>query len=776
MADGTEGGEGDDLVLQEFVVETTENLEQADQCLLDLERTPNDLEPVRYVFRAVHTLKSSCGWLGFRQLEQLAHAAESLLATIRSEERPVTPEIVEALLATVDLTRRQLEAITADGNESTLDGELDRWADRLRALAGGVSEPATGTPPEKTNSGVATPAGTPVAPAPDPGEPSTPEDLPSAPQLPNEAFNAAAPASVAADAAELSVRVDVKLLDELMKLVGELVLTRNQVGQFVDGTDSPPLIAAAQRLNVVTSDLQDRIMLTRMQPLSHIWGRFPRLIRDAAQSCGKKVRLQMEGADTELDRTMVEAMRDPLTHLVRNAVDHGIETPEQRIAAGKPPEAVVHLRAHHEEGQVHIEVEDDGRGIDVAAVRRRAVSSGLLSVADARALSDERAWGLIFAAGFSTRDEVTELSGRGVGMDVVKTDVEKVGGRVEIHSAAGAGTRVTLRLPLTLAILLSVLVECAGETYAIPQVNLLELVLLEGAGGRAAIREVGEGAPVYSLRGELLPILYLREILGYPPDSTTHDSATQSDDIFILVLHSGGRRFGLVVDSVLDTQEIVVKPLGRHFAATGAFSGATILGDGRLALILDVAGVALRGRIQTDATIRSAAPVGLAETDRAEAAPGAETSQVLLMSTRSGARLAVPLDKVRRLEEIPERDVEEIGGREVVQYRGGILRLLRVEDLLGERPATPPEEGNRDRSAAGSVGGLQVLVHSAGDREIGLVVHQVLDIVAESAGLQETRPRQGVLGSVVLAGRVTEVLDLEAAIAATSPAASAEVR
>jgi two-component system chemotaxis sensor kinase CheA len=385
----------------------------------------------------------------------------------------VTPEIVDALLVTVDMTRKHVEAIKTQRKEPETDGDLARWTERLMALANGVAGESV----------------TPVVAE----EPKPPEERQLSPVVPNAKPNAPAP-----DGTELSVRVDVKLLDELMKLVGELVLTRNQLAQFVTSAEPPHLVAAAQRLNVVTSELQDRIMLTRMQPLAHIWSRFPRLIRDAAQSCGKNVRLQMEGADTELDRTVIEAMRDPLTHLVRNAVDHGIESPEQRSAAGKPPEAVVYLRAHHEEGQVHIEVEDDGRGIDVAAVRRKAVSSGLLSAADARALSDERVWGLIFAAGFSTRDEVTELSGRGVGMDVVKTDVERVGGRVEINSVAGGGTRITMRLPLTLAILPSVLVECAGETYAIPQANLLELVLLQGDAGKAGIREVGGRAGLFA--------------------------------------------------------------------------------------------------------------------------------------------------------------------------------------------------------------------------------------------------------------------------------------
>lgn len=760
MTDGTEGKREIDSVVDEFVIETNENLEHADQCLLDLERTPDDVEPVRILFRAVHTLKSSCGWLGFVQLEHLAHAAEDLLAPIRSKEKPVTPEIIEALLATVDLTRRHLEVIKADGKETQDFDELGHWTERLHALASGdtetsLPEPAVAEPPT-TRSG----ASEPVVAAVEPHivQPPVPPAAPQPPEAP----------AVTADPAELSVRVDVRLLDELMKLVGELVLTRNQVKQFVDSTDSLPLIAAAQRLNIVTSELQDRIMLTRMQPLSHIWARFPRLVRDAAQSCGKRVILQMEGADTELDRTMIEAMRDPLTHLVRNSVDHGIETPEQRSAAGKPAEAVVYLRARQEEGQVHIEVEDDGRGIDVDAIRRKAVTSGLLTAAEARALSDERVWGLVFTAGFSTRDEVTELSGRGVGMDVVKTDVERVGGRVEIHSAAGKGTRVTMRLPLTLAILPSVLVECVGETYAIPQVNLLELVLLEEGTGKPQIRDVGEGAPVYSLRGDLLPILFLSTILGF-----ADETETRSGGAFILVLQSGGRRFGLVVDSVLDTQDIVVKPLGRHFADMGVFSGATILGDGGLALILDVAGIAARGRIHTDRTIRATAPTGPSAAYGKVVVHGAGEQQILLLSTRTGARFAVPLDKVQRLEEIPAKEVEAIGGREVVQYRGGILRLLRVEDLLDEQPQNPFDSHRRD--GQGSDGGLQVVVHSKDGREIGLVVHQVLDIVEDNGEFQETRPRRGVLGSVVLAGRVTEILDLEAAIASVSSAAGSEV-
>lgn len=738
----------DDLVLREFIVETNENLERAVQHLLDLERTPDDLEPVRHLFRAVHTLKSSCGWLGFGQLEQLAHDAESLLAKIRQVECPVSPEIAEALLATVDLTRKQLAAITEGVKEPLLDNETGLLGERLRVLAGGITD----TTDQRRE-------------APDwvPSEAEAPpiaRDVslvqPPRPDVESAASQISVPP-------ELSVRVDTNLLDELMKLVGELVVTRNQLGQLVENTARPELIAGIQRLNIVTSELQDRIMLTRMQPLSHVWSRFPRLIRDAANSCGKKVRLQMEGADTELDRAIVEAIRDPLIHLLRNAVDHGIESPEQREATGKPPEGVVHLRAHHVEGQVHIEVEDDGRGIDAQAVRRRAVTSGMLSAADAQGLSDEGVWGLIFSAGLSTRDEVTELSGRGVGMDVVKTDVERVGGRVEVHSALGAGTRVTLRLPLTLAILPSVLVECADEIYAVPQSNLLELVRL-GNQSEAKIFQVGEGTLVYSLRGELLPVLYLRDLWALS------DASTDSRDLFMLVLQSGGRRFGVVVDAVLDTQEIVIKPLGRHFATTPEFSGATILGDGRLAWILDPAGIAQRGGIHADG-MKTSGPVDTTRSESDGLQDDSRTSRMLLMTTRSGTCLTVPLEKVLRLEEISERDVEKVGSREVLQYRDGLLRLLRVEDFLGERTHLP-ETGHRVGDPS-SDDVLQVLVHKDGGYEIGLVVDKFLDIVEGRAELQEIRPRPGILGSVVLDGRIAEVLDLEGAITQVSSAAKA---
>lgn len=738
----------DDLVLREFIVETNENLERAVQHLLDLERTPDDLEPVRHLFRAVHTLKSSCGWLGFGQLEQLAHDAESLLAKIRQVECPVSPEIAGALLATVDLTRKQLASITEGVKEPLLDDETGLLGERLRMLASGITD----TTDRRRE---------------------TPDLVPSEAEAPPVARDVALlqalkpdPEPTAAQISvpqELSVRVDTNLLDELMKLVGELVVTRNQLGQLVENTARPELIAGIQRLNIVTSELQDRIMLTRMQPLSHVWSRFPRLIRDAANSCGKKVRLEMEGADTELDRAIVEAIRDPLIHLLRNAVDHGIEAPEQRSATGKAPEGVVHLRAHHIEGQVHIEVEDDGRGIDSQAVRRRAVTSGMLSAADAQGLSDEGVWGLIFSAGLSTRDEVTELSGRGVGMDVVKTDVERVGGRVEVHSALGSGTRVTLRLPLTLAILPSVLVECAGEIYAVPQSNLLELVRL-GNQSEAKIFKVGEGTLVYSLRGELLPVLYLRDLWALS------EASTESRDVFMLVLQSGGRLFGLVVDSVLDTQEIVIKPLGRHFTNTPEFSGATILGDGRLAWILDPSGIAQRGGIQTEG-MRASGSVYATRSESDGAQDDSRTSQMLLMTTRSGTCLTVPLEKVLRLEEVSEGDVERVGAREVLQYRDGLLRLLRVEDFLGERTHVPQAGHRLGDPRSDDV--LQVLVHNDGGYEIGLVVDKFLDIVEDRAELQEIRPRPGILGSVVLDGRIAEVLDLEAAIAQVTSVAKA---
>jgi two-component system chemotaxis sensor kinase CheA len=545
--------------------------------------------------------------------------------------------------------------------------------------------------------------------------------------------------------ADSTIRVDVDLLDSLMLLVGELVLTRNQIVQYVGRSNDTDLVRASQRLNLIASELQEGVMKTRMQPIDHIWSKLPRVVRDLGLQLRKSVRLEMEGRETELDKTLLEAVKDPLTHLVRNSVDHGVEAPEARRKAGKPAEGVLFLRAKHESGQVVVEVADDGAGIDPAKVGAKAVERGLITTEQLHRMSPTDVLQLIFAPGFSTAEKVTNVSGRGVGMDVVKTNIEAIGGTIEIESNPGEGTCTRLRIPLTLAIVPALTVECAGDRYAIPQISLQELVALDAEKAATAVEEVG-GAPVYRLRGELLPLVRLTDVLGLPSDR--HDG-----HVVIAVLRSEGRRFGLVVDRVINTEEIVVKAVGGQLKAIGLYSGATVLGDGAVALILDVQALARRA-LRTETAERqqsreaAAARAAVAERER---------ERMLLAAIGGGRRVAIPLDTVTRLEQVRSDAVEKVGNREVVQYRGAILPIVRLDRHLGAY-------GDSGREV------LEVIVYSDHGRSVAIVVEEILDIVDGEAAVRSDIDDTGLLGSAVLGDRVTELLDVRAAILAADPA------
>ena len=545
--------------------------------------------------------------------------------------------------------------------------------------------------------------------------------------------------------ADSTIRVDVDLLDELMLLVGELVLTRNQIVQNVAKQTDTDLIRSSQRLNLIASELQEGVMKTRMQPIDHIWSKLPRVVRDLGIQCGKTVRLDMEGKDTELDKTLLEAVKDPLTHLVRNSVDHGIETPDVRKAAGKPAEGVLTLRAKHESGQVVVEVADDGAGIDPAKLGAKAVERGLITAAQLDRMSPTDILQLIFLPGFSTAAAVTNVSGRGVGMDVVKTNIEAIGGTIEVESDAGIGTVCRLRIPLTLAIVPALTVECAADRYAIPQISLQELVSLDAEKAVNAVEEVG-GAQVYRLRGELLPLVRLTDVLGLT--SERHDG-----HVVIAVLRSEGRRFGLVVDRVINTEEIVVKAVGGQLKAIGLYSGATVLGDGTVALILDVQALARRA-LRTETVDRQ-------ESRSAAAAAAAtietERQRMLLAAIGGGRRVAIPLDTVTRLEQVRTDSVEKVGNREVVQYRGAILPIVRLDRHLGAY-------NESDREV------LEVIVYADHGRSVAIVVEEILDIVDGESAIRSDIDDLGLLGSAVLGDRVTELLDVRAAILAADPA------
>ncbi len=741
-----------DEAIQAFLLESHENLQQMEKELVLLEQRPDDRELIASIFRTVHTVKGTCGFFAFSRLETLSHAGESLLSRLRSGETKVTAAIADALLALVDAIEAKLVSIETRGNEGS-DDNADLIA-RLTALAqpGGPEPPPAGDPgkPRRRK------AGAKAAPSPAGGNAAPPRRPAKAKAVgtPAPAAHAEVPGDVrqavqAATVTESAVRVDVRLLDRLMDLVGELVLVRNRVVQLAGGQVAAELVGAAQFLDRITNQLQDDVTRTRLQPLNTLFNRFPRLVRDLGAACGKQVAIEMDGGETELDRSIIETVKDPLVHLIRNAVDHGVETPEVRVAAGKAPQGQVTLKAFNEGGQVVIELRDDGGGMNAALLRQRAVEQGLMPADEVVQLSDREALRLVFLRGFSTARKVTSYSGRGVGMDVVKNNVETIGGTVELASEPGRGTTTRIKIPLTLAIIPALIVRNGSERYAIPQNNLLELVRLEGQQGRAAIERF-QGAPVFRLRGKLLPVLRLRRELGGETVGEFEARAMARDGVTnVIVLQADGRHFGLVVDGVDVTEDIVVKPLGQLLRGAPLYAGATILGDGSVALILDIVGLAQRANVLSDAAPRTVA----ARPVVTEA--GAERQQVLLFRGPESGRMVIPLGRVTRLETFPLADVERIGGREVVQYRGGILPLVRVPSpMVGER------ERPRLGAAAGPQDHLHVVVFTEEGQQIGLVVDEILDIVEESFALEGVGAREGVLGSAIVKGRVTELLDV----------------
>src|SRR5271156_235455 len=755
-----------DEIVREFLVEGNENLDTLDRELIQLERDPHNRATLASVFRTIHTIKGTCGFLGFTKLEAVAHVGENLLSKLRDGELVLNPEITTALLRMVDAVRQMLQSIEATGSEGDRD-DKELIVMLTRVTQGGSLEVTPAAAPNKRvkaapaapNSGIEKKQAPPPAAAAleTNNVPIQKEKLPhveesEAPQI--------VPAS-RAGVSEGSIRVDVALLDKLMNLVGELVLARNQVLQFSNAADDPAIVAPSHRLNQITSELQEGVMKTRMQPIGNIWSKFPRTVRDVATSCGKQVRIEMFGQETEMDKTIIEAIKDPLTHLVRNSVDHGIERPEARVAAGKRAEGCLTLRAYHQGGQVNIEISDDGAGLDQEKIRRKAEERGLLTAEKAARLSERETLNLIFLPGFSTAEKITNVSGRGVGMDVVKTNIEKIGGTVDVQSAAGVGTTVKTKIPLTLAIIPGLVVRTGGERFVIPQVSLIELVRIDGDEARRGIGMV-HGVPVYRLRGRLLPLLYLDRELQIQKPAVS--SAPEGEPVRnMVVLQADGRQFGLIVDEIRDAEEIVVKPLDRRVKALKAFAGATIMGDGLVALILDVLGLAQRTGIVSEAGERPT-PAGSAEVHEASA----EKQAFLVFVGPDDARMAIPLDALARLEEFPAARVEKSGAESVVQYRGRILPLVYLSAALEERRQTSRHP--HAASANAEAGVIRVLVCNHDERAVGLVVERIVDIVEESAEVKSAATRKGVLYAAVIQEHVTELLDLDVILGGAAPA------
>lgn len=739
--------EGMDEIVREFLVESYENLDQLDQDLVALELTPGSRELLGGVFRTIHTIKGTCGFLAFARLERLTHAGESLLSELRGGRRAMDQPTTDVLLRMVDTVREILASIEAGGAEGDID--VDEVIEKIRSI---LDKPAVETAPggdlparPDVDISIASNGDSPAV---------SDVDSPTNPGREIEAVGAGPSGDdLGRSLSDSSIRVDVDVLDALMRQVGELVLARNQISRFAGTLRDADLVRASQRLSLIASELQEDVMKARMQPIDHLWSTMPRIVRDLAASCGREVRLEVVGGDTELDRALLEAVKDPLVHLVRNAVDHGIEVVEDRVAAGKPAVGVVTLRAYHAGGQVVVEVGDDGKGIDADRVAATAVERGLRTVSQIAAMRPTDLLQLLFLPGFSMAKAVTNISGRGVGMDVVHTKIGAIGGTVEVESTVGRGTTWRLRIPLTLAIIPAFIVESAGELYAIPAVNLLEFVAPDGQKPGTTIEYVGV-APVFRLRGTLLPLVELRDVLGLsdvlgsgharPPDAPT----------VIAVLQSDARRFGLIVDGVLNTEEIVVKPLTARLRGVGVYAGATLLGDGRVSLILDVQAIARRSLTGTSVE-------GEPEQVAAPSLPVKATTQVLVVGIGGGRRVAIPLAVVTRLELVHPDVVEHVGQREVFQYREAIVPLIRLDGALGGQAGVDAGDGDHHE--------LLLVVSSRGSRTVAIVVTEIVDIVDDDVTRHSQIDDRGVVGSTVLGDRVTELLDLHQVLLSGDP-------
>ncbi len=820
----------DDL-LTEFLTETSEAMDTLDIELVKLEQDPNDPELLSNIFRMVHTVKGTCGFLGLPRLEAVAHASENVLGKVRDGELEVTPQAVSLILESLDQIKAlcaELEATEQepDGNDAELIRQLNALADgeaggETAAPAAAVAAPA---PAAAEATGDETPvvsdAGFPVAAellaeyeAVGGTEPASGEDASVAPVEIDEVVtqeieavaeepvvDAAVPASEAAGAAASadkpkrdagvaaqSIRVNVDVLENLMTMVSELVLSRNQLMQIHRARDdSDDFAAPLQTLNHIVSELQEGVMQTRMQPIGSAWAKLPRIVRDLSLELGKKIELRMMGQDTELDRQVLELIRDPLTHMVRNSADHAIEEPAGRRAAGKSEVGTITLNAFHEGGHIIIEIRDDGAGLNVEKLKAKILANELATESEIEGLSDSQIHHYIFKAGFSTAAAVTSVSGRGVGMDVVRTNIEKIGGTIELQSEFGKGTAFKIKIPLTLAIVSALIVECGGEKFAVPQLSVLELVRASRTSDMRI--ETINSAPVLRLRDRLLPLVSLREQLHLAgldidavslpkaeaverpsaaaemvdepnayedaADRPTEDIADQPsaeaeaadggekiqdglEDAFIIVTQVGPQIFGIIVDRVFDTEEIVVKPVAPILRDIQLFSGNTILGDGSVIMILDTNGIAAAsGEMSLQESADQAA-------DEVHANTGQDKTAMLVFHAVDGGPKAVPLALVARLEEIDVDTLERSDGRCLVQYRGQLMPVVNIE------------AGQKMRET----GRQPMLVFTDGQRSMGLVVDQIDDIVEAEISVEIASQRDGVIGSAVISGKATDVID-----------------
>ncbi|PWC29203.1 hybrid sensor histidine kinase/response regulator [Teichococcus aestuarii] len=731
----------DDL-LADFLTETNEGLAALDVALLKLEKAPDDRQTLSEIFRNVHTIKGTCGFLGLSRLEKVAHAAENVLGKYREGSLKVTPAGITLILSALDCLKGIVSGLENTGSEpvgddTALIASLDAaWRGEMPAAAEpempsfGDEKPAEAPPaPEAVAEPVAAPPPAVVAP------PPAPPSISRGGEHDGEGGGGGGGGGGGPITPAQTIRVSVDVLEDLMTLVSELVLTRNQLLQLVRARSDAALTVPLQRLSHITSELQEGVMKTRMQPIGNAWQKLPRIVRDLANELGKKIELVMKGAETELDRQVLELIKDPLTHMVRNSGDHGLENPEQRRAAGKPEVGRILLNAYHEGGHIIIEIGDDGRGLAVDKIKAKVVGQGLATEAEVASMSEREIQHFIFRAGFSTAAAITSVSGRGVGMDVVKTNVEKIGGTIDLRSTEGKGTTFFIKIPLTLAIVSALIVEAGGERFAIPQIGVVELVRAGGSAEGAQIERIHD-TPVMRLRDRLLPLVSLSRLLQleHAADEGRRDAG------FVVVTQVGANVFGIIVDKVFDTEEIVVKPVAPILRHVTMFSGNTILGDGSVIMILDPNGIARATGVGADGPSEDASrgPEGM------RGHRSSERTALLLFRAGDDTPKAVPLGLVARLEDLPGESIEHSGGKTLVQYRGKLMPLVAMSGGW-----MPPEPGKRQA----------VLVFNDRDRAMGLMVDTILDVVEEHLLIEGASEQPGFLGSAVICGKVTDVID-----------------
>jgi two-component system chemotaxis sensor kinase CheA len=739
----------DDL-LREFLTETNESLDVVDVELVRFEQEPNNASILANIFRLVHTIKGTCGFLGLPRLEALAHAAETLMGKFR-DGMPVTGEAVTLILATIDRIKELLDTLEQNQKESAgtdhdLIGDLQRMVERTAAPASISNSKSAGALVDQKLERPLRPGEVSLdelerafreTPGPSAAATETKPSAPAAKSQDAKADSAAAKTRAEDEGSEgkianQSIRVNVDTLEKLMTMVSELVLTRNQLLEIVRRHEDSEFKVPLQRLSSVTAELQEGVMKTRMQPVGNAWQKLPRVVRDLATELSKQIDLEMHGAETELDRQVLDLIKDPLTHMVRNSADHGLELPSERRAANKPEKGTIRLSAYHEGGYIVIQISDDGRGLNTEKIKAKAVVNGLVSEIEIEKMSEVQIHKFIFSPGFSTAAQVTSVSGRGVGMDVVRNNIDQIGGTIDVKSVFGKGSSFTIKIPLTLAIVSALIVESSGDRFAIPQLSVVELVRARSNSDHR-IEHIKDAA-VLRLRNKLLPLVHLSKLLG-----VERKAGGEAGDGFIVVTQVGSETFGIVVDGVFHTEEIVVKPMSTMLRHINMFSGNTILGDGSVILIIDPNGIAqaigtsLRSQERHEES---------AEGQRADATE--QTTSMLIFRAGSLQPKAVPLSLVTRLEEVDASRIEISNGRHLVQYRGHLMPLVPVSDDVRVKTQ-----------------GIQsLLVFTDQERSMGLVVDEILDIVDDKLDIQVGSDRSGVLGSAIIKGQATEIIDI----------------